>query len=56
MTEEIENMRFNTAISAMMEFINAANKVTNIIHICSHIIKFHVDGYKFRCYLVDDGI
>jgi leucyl-tRNA synthetase len=26
-TEEIEGMRFNTAISAMMEFINAATKV-----------------------------
>ncbi|KAG0561321.1 hypothetical protein KC19_9G055200 [Ceratodon purpureus] len=26
-TEEIDNMRFNTAIAAMMEFINAANKV-----------------------------
>lgn len=28
-TEEIEGMRFNTAISAMMEFINAANKWDN---------------------------
>jgi leucyl-tRNA synthetase len=26
-TEEIENMRFNTGIAAMMEFVNAANKV-----------------------------
>lgn len=28
-TEEIEGMRFNTAISAMMEFINVANKWDN---------------------------
>ncbi|KAI5076954.1 hypothetical protein GOP47_0009019 [Adiantum capillus-veneris] len=28
-TEEIEGMRFNTAIAAMMEFINIANKWTN---------------------------
>lgn len=27
-TEEIENLRLNTAISAMMEFINSANKVS----------------------------
>lgn len=28
-TEEIDNMRFNTAIAAMMEFINVANKWTD---------------------------
>ena len=30
MTEEIEGMRFNTAIAAMMEFTNAAYKVGSI--------------------------
>jgi hypothetical protein len=33
-TEEIQETRFNTAISAMMEFINAAYKVIITYFLC----------------------